>query len=440
MNDESKLSNVKNSTLRTKFELFLIVALIFALLGFAAIWQFVLQGGTIGHNWDWSIPPLPEQLRFMAQQSFQIWRDSSFGTPSASQLNYAPLNFLVGSFGYLGLGGNFVSNFLIFIVILISGVSMFYLVKSILEHETKPVGKSVTLFSSLIAGFFYALSPFIFSEFIGGAWTQLLAYSFIPGVFYFYRKIKISGTIKFWDVFVATIFLSLMSISFNEVVLVLFILLLYAVFLGSRKMIKGILLSFLLYIPLNLYWIIPTLSEITNGTSSISIANVSVSGLSNVVPTINEIFVGAGYARPFYMWVLDGTILPIWAIVSFSFLLCVLASLLLFRKTKEGFFWVVLYTVSLAVATVSNSPINGPILWLYQNVSLMALYRSPQHLIILTIVPLAVILGLGTSAIISLSQKKMAHLPSVKQGKRLLAIGIIIFLVCSYLGFSVLYR
>jgi hypothetical protein len=411
-----------------------IVVLFYGILALIALRIFIFQGGTIGHNWDWSIPPLPEQLRYMSQQSFQIWRDTSFGNPSASQLNYAPLNFFIGGFGYLGLYGGFVSNFLIFIVILISGVSMFYLVQNILEHETKPVNKSNTFFSPLIAGYFYALSPFIFSEFIGGSWTQFLAYSFIPGVIYFYRKIKIRGTVKLWDVFIATIFLSLISISFNAVILIVLILLLYTVFLGNKHMAKGLLLSFLFFVPLNFYWLVPSLSEFWSGTSLLSTSNsLYLPTLFNAVPSLHEIFVGAGYYRPFYVWVLDGTILPIWSVVTFSFLLCVLVALLLFRKTREAFFWIILYTVSLAVATVGQSPISGPILWLYQNISLMALYRSPQHLIILTIVPLAIILGLGTSAIISLSQKKMTQISSIRRRKTLVATIIIII----FLGMSI---
>jgi SAM-dependent methyltransferase len=51
------------------------------------------------------------------------------------------------------------------------------------------------------------------------------------------------------------------------------------------------------------------------------------------------------------------------------------------------------------IVTVGKSPIGGLILWAYANIPPMALFRSPQHLIILTILPLSVIIGLGAFAL-----------------------------------------
>lgn len=407
-----------------------IVTILFCCVALAGIWKFILQPGTIGHNWDWSIPPLAEQLRYMSQQSFHIW-GGTFGNPIGSQLNFSILIFFLGSFGYLGLSGAFVSKFLLFFTILISGISMFYLVHSILTDENKQTDNFTVFFSSFIAGFFYALSPFIFSEFIGGAITQFLAYSLIPASLYFYRKMKFHKEFRF--IFAFTIILSLISVSFNELPLVLLIIALYTIFLGNRQMAKGLIIAFLIYIPLNLYWIIPTLSELAQGTSSLSLSlsnGLYLPTLSNAVPTMSQIFVGLGYARPFSLWILDETILPIWAIVTFSFLILILICLLLFRKTKEAFFWIALYTLSLAISTVGNSPISGAIIWLYQNVSLMTLYRSPQHLIVLTILPLAILVGLGSFAIISLSKKKIKKLVHIKH-RKILTVAVFILIILS---------
>ena len=307
---------------------------------------------------------------------------------------------------------------------------MFYLVHSILTDEKKKTPNFTTFFSSFIAGYFYALSPLIFSEFIGGAITQFLAYSLIPASLFFCRKMKFNGDFRY--IFAFTIILSLISVSFNALPLVLLIIALYAIFLGNKQMAKGLIISFLIYLPFNLYWIVPTLSEMTQGASSLSLSlpnALYLPNLFNAVPSMSQIFVGLGYARPFSMWILEETILPIWAIVTFSFLICILICLLLFHKTKENFFWLALYTVSLAIVTVGNSPISGAMLWLYKNVSLMSLYRSPQHLIILTILPLAILVGIGSFAIISLSKKRIKKLVNIGSRKMLtIAVFTLIFL------------
>ena len=146
------------------FSLLVIVFTIFICVAFVGVWKFALESGTIGHNWDWSIPPLAGQLKYMLQQSFHVW-SGTFGNPIGSQLNFSDLIFFIGSFGYLGLGGDFVSKFFLFLVILISGISMFYLVSSIITGEKKGPLNLTAFFSSFIAGYFYALSPFLFSEF-----------------------------------------------------------------------------------------------------------------------------------------------------------------------------------------------------------------------------------------------------------------------------------
>lgn len=411
----------------------------YSVAAFAALWKFISQKGAIGHNWDWSIPPLPIQLRYLADKSFYVWSETSFGGPAAAQIHFRFLSLFLGNFGHMDLTGDFVSKFLVFLIIVLSGTSMFYLVHDILEKEIKQLSSSYNVFfPSLLAGYFYALSPFIFADIIGGAYTQLFAYSIIPAVLYSFRKMVFSET-KLKNILLLTIFLSLLSVSSSRFVLAVIILLLYASVQSKRiKALKGLLLSFLLYIPVNSYWIIPSLYEFATGTSTMVVSPqlIYLPNILYAVPSMMEIFVGVGYFRPFFVWVLEKTILPIWAIISFSFLACILTFVLFHHKTKEALFWVMLYISSLAIVTVGKSPISGLILWMYMNIPLMLLYRSPQHLLILTTVPLSIILGIGAFALSSFINKRTARSSSTIKRKTLTASLIVIMFISASIWVS----
>src|SRR3990172_6372267 len=293
---------------RSRFRQILIVLSFFGILGFAAVWKFALQGGTIGHNWDWAIPPLPVQLRTTAESSLFAWRETSLGSSGTAQLQFLPLTLLLMGFGYLGLSGYFVSKFLIILVVVLSGVSMFYLVRDILTDQEKDIGaadSSVGFFSSLLAGFFYAGSPFLFADFIGGAYTQVFAYSLVPLAVYLFRKMARSGA-KLRYAFLLAICLSLLSMSFNRLSLTVAILLCYALVQSSRAAAaKGLLATFLLYVPLNAYWIVPTLYELTSGTSTLDVSRGAIyfPNLVQGAPSFPEILVGVGYFRSFFFLV-----------------------------------------------------------------------------------------------------------------------------------------
>lgn len=392
---------------RSRFRQFLCVLSFFGMLGFAAVWKFALQGGTIGHNWDWAIPPLPVQLRTTAEASLFAWRETALGSSGTAQLQFLPLTLLLTGFGYLGLSGDFVSKFLIILVVVLSGVSMFYLVRDILTDRGKDIGaadNSMVFFSSLLAGFFYAGSPFLFADLIGGAYTQVFAYSLVPLAVYLFRKMARSGA-RLRYAFLLAICLSLLSMSFNRFSLTVAILFFYVLVQSNRATAaKGLLAAFFLYIPLNAYWIVPSVFEVLADSNNtfFQASPVTISNLLYGVPSYPDIFVGVGYFRPFFNWVVEDTIPVVWAVVSYSLLGCLLASILIRSRNRESIFWLVLYGVSLLVTPVGNSPIADPILWAYENVPLMSLFRSPQHLVVLTIVPLSVLIGIGAHSSICL--------------------------------------
>ena len=70
---------------------------------------------------------------------------------------------------------------------------------------------------------------------------------------------------------------------------------------------------------------------------------------------------------------------------------------LLYRRTIVGVLWMVLFIGSVAMGSVGRSLIGPFILWLYDTVPIMSLYRSPQHLLLPIAFSIAGIAGIGYS-------------------------------------------
>lgn len=127
----------------------------------------------------------------MASNSLHTWNQQFLGLSYGYGNNILILNYVLGLVGYLGLTGAFVSKFVLIFTVIISGCSMFYLVKDVLNSEIfldihQNTKNMAAIFSSLIAGYFYSLSPLLFNDLVGGSIPTFVAYSFAPLVILFY--------------------------------------------------------------------------------------------------------------------------------------------------------------------------------------------------------------------------------------------------------------
>ena len=89
---------------------------------------------------------------------------------------------------------------------------------------------------------------------------------------------------------------------------------------------------------------------------------------------------------------------------------------LLYRRTIVGVLWMVLFIGSVAVGSVGRSPIGPFILWLYDTVPIMSLYRSPQHLLLPIAFSIAGIAGIGYSILDRETRRRGPILQSVGVG------------------------
>jgi len=359
-----------------------------------SIRKFLSYPGTLGHNWDWSIPILPSQLKYLSNISSFIWNDCSLGADRLWGGTCFLLNKMIGSLGYVGIGGDFISKGLVVLVIILSALGMYALLMNILEEDTG-VNSGLARYGAFIGGLFYGFSPYLFNELIGGANTQFFTYALFPFAVLFYRQYVIKGGAG--NFILLLVSLSLISMSLQRLILLIVLLGFYTVFvLPPRKVLwKRLFALGVFYLLLNLYWIVPLVIEMKSFSliSGLKEFGYVQRNIKEAVPSLTQIFVGTGYFRPFFTLVIK--YYRVWTLIVYLFVAIVLYSVIRFARNKRTLFWSAGLLVSIIFATGGKPPLGGFILWLYREFPVMNLFRTPQHFIILPIFFLAIILGEG---------------------------------------------
>lgn len=370
----------------------------FLILAFIAFRGLLFKSGTLGHSWDWLIPSRSDYLQGLFFSSFSTWQATNLGESRLFQLSAIPFNVLFFSFSFLGLTGDFISKFLVISTIVLSGWGMFFFLTQ-LQEKTAP---KTSLFPPLMGGIFYAFSPFLFAEFIGGATTQFFSYSLVPWLFYFVLKINNSQRFKVKYLLIAALFLSFITISLQVLVLSFFLLAFYSLAQVDRvKYLFNLFLISLVYLFFNSYWILPTFFEFTSFARTVFASSFfDPTHLKFNVPSLPEIFLGTGYWRPIFMDSISPALRPVWAGIIYLFVAFILFSNLLIRKRRESVFWVLILLVSFIFATGGKEPLGDQVLWLYFHIPLMSLFRSPQHFLVVPIFAFGVLIGLSLESLL----------------------------------------
>ena len=366
------------------------VLAIYFFLTLVALRKLLLAPGIVGHNWDWSIPYLPEYLRHIVKTAHFTWSNLGFGRPSPFQANLIIYKYLLYFGSFFNLSGAPISKLVIFLAVFLSSIFMFFLSLDLIRKRANNLKtKSLILPASFMAGLFYGFSPFLFQDLIGGSWTHFLTYPLFPLAILFYRQDK------FW---LTVITLCLMATSLHNFLLVNFFLLAYTLFLKREKF-KKLVLIYLLTFLFNLYWLFPILSSYTQGavTSLVPTSDAWIEGIKTNVASFSEILIATGYFRPLFTMSIKSAILPFWKIISYFFVALVVffANLFLSGK-KKPYFWLGFLLFSFIPATGGKFPLGGIMVWLYQRFPLMNLFRSPQHFLILPTFTFAILIGLGS--------------------------------------------
>jgi hypothetical protein len=367
----------------------------YAFLTFLALRKFIFRAGTLGHNWDWSIPSLPSQLRALYYSYSYLWSEYNFGDGRLWGDTCILFGKFIGLFGFLNIGGDFVSKALVFFVIVVSSYGMYKLILDLFENNYEDK-YSFLQFGAFLGGFFYGFSPYLFCDFIGGGNTQFFTYAIFPFGFMFLRRYLIKGNFNY--LFLSVAFLSFINFSFQRLFLLFVMMGLYIVFVLSldKLIIKRLFYCAIFFLLINLYWVIPLMVEMKYSFSSVPIKELTYydQNIKTSVPDLTQIFIGTGYFRPFFNVVI--THKRLWVLSSYFSIILVFYSIIRFAKKREALFWFCLFLFSLIFSTGGKAPLGDVVMWCYQHITMMNLFRSPQHLIIVPTFCLSIMLAFGT--------------------------------------------
>jgi len=405
------------------------IGVFFAYLVLATIAYRVilLTPGTIGHNWDWPIGASSLHSRYMFENALYVWQTGNLASYPLFQtltifnkLFYLPVNF--------GINGEWLGKMILLATSTLAGVFSFYLIKNLIGGNL--LDKKEKLFSSFFGGVFYAFSPFLFNDLIGGSITHIITYPFIPLVFLFFEKAIKSNRKNIFIIFSA-VGLSIITLAIQYLVFITVLFFIYIIFHEKRKRaLKVILKIFLVWFFLNFYWLGSLIHTILAGAGVTAGSFVaSDDNLRNGVPSLLTALSGRGYFRDFFTYSIPIFLKPFWYLSVYGFLGLALWIVLIKKVNKKSIFWVFILLFSLVFATGGKPPFGNFVLWLYHYLPLMGMFRSVQHFIVMPTLALSLILGLSIYHIIT--EEK---LPVSQTVRKIIILGILfIWLIPSFI-------
>lgn len=391
----------KQKSLILKILLVLFVYFIFTIISYRGIF---FSQGVVGHNWDWSIPYLPQELTQSGETSKYVWIENFLGYPISFGQSTFIFNMLVYGFGLIGLGGEIFGKLFIFSSSFLSSSFFFLLLIYVFYKVLKIKDINMLLTSSFLGGLFYGFSPFLYNELNGGALTQIFTYVLIPLNLLFYLK-YISGKKRFnLYLILSSLVLTLIgtavqNLIFTGIILILFTCYDFIVNKNKEVFLRFLYLTFLTIL-FSSYWLLPTFVSLTTIKSSFLEKNLfNLGGLINATANWREIIIGMGYFRDFYTLAILTKSGPVVFFSGYVLLGLSIIGLGLSSKISEKYkllttLMVILYIVSAIFSVGGREPFGSYIILLYKKISLFNLFRTVQHFITLTTFSLAFIFSL----------------------------------------------
>ncbi len=137
---------------------------------------YLFSAGTIGHNWDWTIPPGTTYMSSGAAASFSTWSDHDLGFPRF--IGQSPPYTALLLLGALGIPGDVLTKLVLWLSPVASAVSANWYLRVHSKRLSRGTGPS----TYLLGGLFYGFSGVEFYWLLGGAPSGLLGTALLPAV------------------------------------------------------------------------------------------------------------------------------------------------------------------------------------------------------------------------------------------------------------------
>jgi len=349
----------------------------------------------MGHNWDFQFPYDHYSQNFNIASNF-TWHDN-FGNTNLIITHY----FLNNTYVFLSkfLSTSLLIKLIYFLVFFSSFYSMRYLIYKLTSSNNW----------SYLAGLMYAFSPFLFSAVIAGSFPQWIAYAFSPLFFYFlFSYLANGGRLQLLGVLIAHFFV---FIFIQYFLLISFLSIIFGVFfynkeiLSYKKIIKRLSILTIVFIFVNLYWLIPFIFQLTDFYNEIynheSVASGEFNSIRHVKQNLLHIFFNTGFwDRNLYLNSLVGVERIVFIISTFMILFLAFTSDSIGKSSKLFVVFLSFFLFAAFIVKGGNFPFQDITMWIYSNFPLMRMYRTPQNIMFISafLFPIVISLALYQSS------------------------------------------
>jgi len=226
---------------------------------------FFFTDWMIWHRMDWSIPIYSDSLKEFLTWNLYKWRIQDLWYQKVFYTNFELLESLVWLLWYSWIDPKLVPILLIFLSICISWISFIFFLNVLNNLLLK---NKLTWFAIFMWWFFYSTSYAMFNQLLGGNWWITISWAFFPFLIGYLLKYIYLGQKRY--LILSVLFLSL-SIAQVHYIFYIFITILFYLFaVKFRKDILYKIIQFwILWIIINMFWIIDLISILWNQTSEI---------------------------------------------------------------------------------------------------------------------------------------------------------------------------
>lgn len=301
-------------------------------------------------------------------------------------LNGLPFMYFLKAINFL-IPTWFIQKIILILIFLLSGISM---------HLFAP---TKSLVSKFFAGILYMINPFTYERFLAGQWTILLAYSLVPfALKYFtgfledneknFKKIAINAL---WLTFIGMINIHILALLLiAEVILGIFWIIRHIKKQKFLNLIKPFATMALIFLALNIYWILPIFKNTTviNNFNSRDLLAYKTTSDKNFGSFLNVASMYGFWKEDLYNPPKET--LPYWYLFSTLIIAISLVGIFSYLKDKKQrdktLAFVTIYLLSLFMAVGYSSFITKDIFsYLYQNFIFFKGFRDSQKFVALIV-------------------------------------------------------
>jgi hypothetical protein len=295
-------------------------------------------------------------------------------------------------------------------------------------YKFLPVGenKEARLFSSLI----YLANPFVYSRFLAGQWTHLMAYSLLP--FLMHSLIRLRDRVDMKSVgkmFLALFLISVFSIHFFVMAVIMTAG--FAVYLliqslrkkeysKSFKLLKNGFIASVVFLVVSSYWIVPAMTRsnpIEERIDSVHWEAFAAGGYKEipVMPNVASLNGFWGERNPwaeYFLWPQDSPVF--WAAFAVIIIFILIGTLSGLNKSKDRdvivFFEIIAVASFIFALGAAETNFKGFNIWMYENVPFWSGFRDSQKFSGLLALSYAFFAGIGFTRVYDLLKGNRGNL------------------------------